>query len=155
MKLNKPSLDLTFSGDLLSTLSEARRQKDITWAAIQECEEIIQDCMHYLELYSLPGGKQLKITKVLREALRRKRKMQDEHVLICAALGDIDNPGKKRNPKETYGYHIGRITGTRNYRPRRVTLNEILEIDEPPKTVSKKFQRLSKFTSTGIKNESN
>lgn len=154
MKRHIPTLNLTYSGELLDTLEEARRQRDITFTAIRECEEIVQDCLHYLEFYSLPGGKQLKITKVLREALLRKRQMQDEHVLICAALGDIDNADKHRDHKETYAYHISRIDGGRTYRPRRVTLNQVLGIEEPPKPVSKKFERLSRFTSKGIKDES-
>ncbi|CAL9974995.1 hypothetical protein VPHD148_0183 [Vibrio phage D148] len=155
MKRNTPELNLTFSGDLLATLSEARNQKNVTFNAIRECEEIIQDCMHYLELYSLPGGKMLAVTKVLREALRRKRQMQDEHVLICAALGDIDSGIAPRNYKETYEYHEERITGERSYRPRQVTLNEILGIEEEVRKVDPKFNHLNKYTSKGINNDSN
>lgn len=149
MKRHEPKLDLTYSGDLLNTLAEARLKRNETYSAIGECQEIINDCLHYLELYSLPGGKQLKVTKVLREALRKKRQMQDEHVLICAALGDIDNGGKKRDHKETYKYHEGRVQGSRSYRPRQVSLEEILGIEVK---VSTKHEHLNRFTSKGIKN---
>lgn len=147
-------IDLTHSSNLLKILNEARSKPDELTNVIRECDDIINDCHHYLEMYVLKAPQQQKITNVLRETLRKKRKAQDERVLIGTALAEIDGkPHRERD--RSFEFHYDRIINdNRSYRPKRISLEQILGIEpevSPETQTNTKFQHLSRFTSTGLK----
>lgn len=124
-----------FGFDLITAYRGARVHIDRLNSYIGDCEDIISDCEHYLELFPLNATEQIRVTGVLREAMRNKRNAQDERQLTTSALREINNTHSC--DALSFDQHYARVTGTRGYNHKAVTLEQCLEV-RPPKPKKKK-----------------
>lgn len=115
---------------------------------IPECEDIIDDILHYMELRALTGGQAGRLTKVLRQTLKTKRSLQDERSLVLGAICDLRGPSEDPRYKDgSYAYHLNRVNNNRRYRPKRVTLEQLLnpEVEAVQPTVSAPTNKFARF----------
>lgn len=120
---NKP-VPTDVAGGLVEALRVANKRYTELQTFIDECDMIIVDCQHYLELYDLNASEQMKITGIIRETLRNKRCAQDERSLISGAKKTI----KDVNAKDGYQHQLARITGERSYKPKIMTLAQAVDL---------------------------
>lgn len=127
--------------------TKAHERRTVLQQNISTCEGIIEDILHYTELYSLPAGKAARMNKVLRETLRRKRVAQDELALLTGAHHDL--VGTKSDEEQysggSYNYHKNRLESPRSYRPREVTLAQVLSLQAVEPEVPKVNPKLARF----------
>ena len=113
---------------------------------IDTAEEEVSDILHYTELYSMSAGKAAKMNKRLRQTLRQKRMHQDELALLLGAYHDVKGT-ETSNPNYangSYTYHKERLSKTRSYHPKKITLAQALDLSEAS-SVAAPSRKLSRF----------
>lgn len=87
-------------------ITEANERKKELNKKLSELEHKTQECLHFLELEHTNAPTRARVTKILTECRRERRKIKEELSDITAIFGKINNPNKKISitAKRSYTY---------------------------------------------------